>query len=336
MKYNRKSSFKIFLYFCKKERANIILFFVFLFIYTLIAYLYRFAVEAILYAGVLCFLLYIVRFAVALKSYSRNYRKLERVGNDVLLLLDEMPESTDGFSELYCDIIRELADMVNSLKTEQNNIRTENIDYYTRWVHQIKTPISVMKLELQQEDTEINRMLLSELFVAEQYVDMVLCKFRLDSYSNDFVFKRQKLDEIIKKSVRKYSRLFISKKLKLNYTETDATVLTDEKWLGFMIEQILSNAVKYTENGSIGIWYAENVLHIKDTGIGIAPEDVPRIFEKGFTGYNGRAGKKSTGLGLYLTKTAADKLSHKISVRSDVGKGSEFLIDLSIDSINIE
>lgn len=334
---DKGEGFKLFLSFVKKEKINIIVQFIFIAVFVFVSSLYRYTYETYIYAVLLCFVFGGIGFIISFGRYKQKYTEIEKVSKDVLLFDDDSDNDYDGIEEYYRDTVKYLLSEVDRLKSESENIRTENIDYYTKWVHQIKTPISVMKLELQQEDTEFNRMLLSELFVAEQYVDMVLCKFRLDSYSNDFIFKEYSLDDIIKKAIRKYSRLFVRKKLKLDYTETNASVLTDEKWLGFIIEQLLSNAVKYTDCGSVIIWFDEDrFLHIKDTGIGIASEDIPRIFEKGFTGYNGRADKKSSGLGLYLVKQAADKLSHKITVSSEIGVGTEFLIDLNVIRLEIE
>ena len=135
--------------------------------------------------------------------------------------------------------------------------------------------------------------------------------------------------------MHKYESQFVRKRIQLRYEPTEITVLTDEKWLLFIIEQLLSNAIKYTHEGAITITVTpDKIIKISDTGIGIAEEDIPRIFEKGFTGYNGRADKKSTGLGLYLCRTAADRLSHKISVQSEVGTGTVFAVDLKENKVN--
>lgn len=149
--------------------------------------------------------------------------------------------------------------------------------------------------------------------------------------SADLELKRYDLLEIIRQAVRKYSRLFILQKMKLNLEEMDYQVLTDEKWLLFAIEQILSNALKYTKEGGISIYMAKDrkdTLVIEDTGIGINPEDLPRVVEKGFTGYNGRNHKKSTGLGLYLSKEILEKLNHTLTLESEVGKGTRVFIYL--------
>ena len=218
-----------------------------------------------------------------------------------------------------------LTDEINRLQTEFSAKKQADDDYYTAWVHQIKTPIAAMKLML-SEDTEEHKALSAELFRVEQYVGMVLDYIRLESDSNDLVIREYPLDELIREPLRKFAPQFIRRRLKLTYEPTDKTVVTDKKWFIFILEQLISNAVKYTPEGEIKISVEDNIVKISDTGIGIAPEDIPRIFEKGYTGKNGRLGEKSSGLGLFLTKKAADLLAVQISVKSSVGSGSEFSV----------
>lgn len=232
------------------------------------------------------------------------------------------------------------ADLLNIYRaalTQEQSSRAESIDYYTTWVHQIKTPIAAMRMILQGEDTKESRELLAELFRIEQYVEMVLCYFRARRIVDDFVFQSYSLDAIIRQAVHKYAPQFVRKRIRLEYAGTDATALTDEKWLLFILEQLLSNAIKYTKQGTVRISVDQNkLLTVSDTGIGIAPEDLPRIFDKGFTGYNGRADKKSTGLGLFLCKQAAGKLSIPIRIRSKVGEGTTVFLDLRSAELEIE
>lgn len=191
------------------------------------------------------------------------------------------------------------------------------------WAHQIKTPISAMRLLLQQDGEPDRGAMEAELFRIEQYVGMVLGYQKLEGDSSDFVLRKRQLDDIVRGCVRKYARLFIIKKLPLNFEDTKMTVLTDDKWLSFMIEQLLSNALKYTSKGGIRLYAEGKALVVEDTGIGIAPEDLPRLGERGFTGYNGREDKKSTGLGLYLCRRICDKLGHKLVIESTPGVGTK-------------
>lgn len=211
------------------------------------------------------------------------------------------------------------------------------VDYYTLWAHQIKTPIASMGLQLQSQDTPLTRQLSVELARIGQYVEMVLVFLRLDSQSTDYVFREYALDEILRRSLRSFAGEFISRRLKLCYTPTELKVVTDEKWLSFVVEQVLSNALKYTPEGSVSI-YAEEpaTLCIRDTGIGIAPEDLPRIFERSYTGYQGRADHRASGIGLYLCKLICDRLGHTIRAESRVGEGTVIRIGLEQTRVEAE
>jgi len=310
---------------------------VFAVIYAAVFSLYNIEFDAVLYASLLCLLVGIIALAVHFRSYYMKYKEREHILNNILIMTESLPEPDTLAEENYQEMIRRLKRANSEIITKYQTERRESIDYYTAWVHQIKTPISVMHMLLEYEDSAEHRELSAELFRIEQYVEMVLCYLRLDSDSSDFVFRSYPMDEIIRSCIRKYASQFVRKRISLKYEPANINVLTDEKWMSFIIEQILSNAVKYTEKGTVTIKVTEDkVLSISDTGIGISSEDIPRIFERGFTGYNGRAHKKSTGLGLYLAKKAADNLSHKISVESEAGKGSTFYIDLNSDKIGVE
>ena len=166
---------------------------------------------------------------------------------------------------------------------------------------------------------------------------MVLTYLRLNSESTDYVIREYDLDEIIRPSVRKFAGEFIGRKLSLQYEPLHTSVITDEKWLSFVIGQVLSNALKYTPSGSISITLEpEKKLCIRDTGLGIAPEDLPRIFENGYTGYNGRMDKKASGIGLYLCRRICTKLGHSITARSEVDVGTAITIDLSRQKLEVE
>ncbi len=330
-----KMHIKIWKY-IQQYKYTVFLFLVFTLIFTIIFSLYSLETEAILYACILCLIVLSVIVSVHFYYFCKRHNEREHILNNISIMTESLPEPKTLAESDYLEIIEKLREINNLNARIYRNERSESIDYYTTWVHQIKTPISAMSMILQGEDTDEHRELSSELFRIEQYVEMILCYFRLDSNSSDFVFKQYNLDKIIRNTIRKFAPQFIRKRIKLQYEPTNITVLTDEKWLSFIIEQILSNAVKYTETGKITITVQDKILQIQDTGIGIAAEDLPRIFEKNFTGYNGRANKKSTGLGLYLSKKAADKLSHKISVESTIGKGSVFYVDLHSDKLEIE
>lgn len=328
---------KLFLKYLRQYRLSAIMFCIFAAIFAAVFFLYNLQAEAVLYACALCAVAASLVLTIHFIFYRRKYLERQRLIDNIMLMTEDLPEAATPLEEQYNEMLEKLRVACYDNQSRYAIERTASIDYFTTWVHQIKTPISVMQMILQSEDTEEYRTLSSELFRIEQYVDMALCWFRLDSRSNDFVIEQVSLDKVVRTAIRKYAPLLIRKKIKIVYDGTDMTVLSDEKWLLFIVEQLLSNAIKYTDSGSISVSVADNmVLQICDTGIGIAPEDLPRIFEKGYTGYNGRASKKSTGLGLYLSKKAADKLSHRIFAQSQVGRGSTFYIDLNTDEIEIE
>ena len=305
-----------------------------------VLYLNNIPAEEIFYGMLLCLFLMVVGTAVMFFRYRSRYLILRKMRSCVTVSLDGLPQTEELTEQEYQAMLRILLEENGRLQEE--NIRRERdwMEYYTMWVHQIKTPIAALKLLLQEPDRERERDAgeeLQELFSIEQYVEMALNWMRLGSDSTDFLFREYALDGIIRQAIRKYAPQFIRRRIRLVYEPAEGKVLTDEKWLLFIIEQLLSNAVKYTQQGSVSIRVVpEKVLEIEDTGIGIAPEDVPRIFEKGFTGYNGRADKKSTGLGLYLCRLTAEKLSHKISVESQVGVGTKVSIDLHSDTLWVE
>ena len=334
---NRKSWYSALGSFLARRWAGLLLFLAFAGIFALVFSLYDLELEAVLYAGGLCLLLLLAVLAADFCRSLARRRRYEEIFRNLPLLPEELPATRTVEEADLQEILKELGRRMEAALTEWENWRQESMDYYTTWVHQIKTPISVMRMTLEGEDTEEHRELSAELFRIEQYVEMVLSYLRLDSDSSDYVFQEYDLDSIIRQAVHKYAPLFVRKKLRLSYEPVNVKVLTDEKWLLFILEQILSNSIKYTQEGSVSITLApDKVLNISDTGIGIAPEDLPRIFEKGFTGYNGRSDKKSTGLGLYLCKKAAGRLSHKISVQSKPGAGTVVSIDLDTKMLRTE
>ena len=334
---DQKKWYQILVRYVRQNLSVVLVFFVFIGIFSMMFRLYDLEMEALWYASALCFLSAIVVGSVRFFFCVREHRERMLILKNIHLLTDELPEPKTLAEGDLQEMLRELKHISEVSETGRENDQRESMDYYTTWVHQIKTPISTMKMLLDSEDTDQNRELLAELFRVEQYVEMVLSYLRLGSKTSDYVFREYELDVIIRQAILKYAPQFVRRRIGLHYSPADVKVLTDAKWLLFIIEQVLSNSIKYTFQGSVTIKMTPDmVLKIADTGIGIAPEDIPRIFEKGFTGYNGRSEKKSTGLGLYLCKMAADRLSHKISAQSVPGKGTVIFIDLHTDQLPIE
>ena len=338
-KHHKKSGElgRAFATFLWQNRRSGMLFLLFTGIFALVFSLYDLEVEAVFYAAALCALaggLFLVAFFFRFWRRHRAYREMLE---NLPLLPDALPEPETLAERDLTNLLERLQEIREQELTDWRNRQQESEDYYTAWAHQIKTPIAVMGMTLEAEDTEEHRELSAELFRIEQYVEMVLSYLRLGSGSSDYVFRECDLDEILRQAIRKYASQFIRRKIRLVYEPTGRRVLTDEKWLLFIVEQVFSNCVKYAAGGTVAITVAESeVLRIADTGIGIAPEDLPRIFEKGFTGYNGRADKKSTGLGLYLCRMAAGRLGNRIWAESEPGKGTAVCLDLYREPLETE
>ena len=213
---------------------------------------------------------------------------------------------------------------------EEREKLNDLMDYYTLWAHQIKTPIAAGSLLVGEiEDKKVKNQLEQELFKLESYVNIVLQYLRLESFHEDLVLKKENVEDLVKEIVKKYAIFFIQKGLSLNLHDLDRTIITDKKWFVVILEQVLSNSLKYTSQGGIEIYFQEDTLYIKDSGLGIQDADLLRVFERGFSGYNGRLTQQSSGLGLYLSKKIADELGHQISIASQVGQGTTVMISFS-------
>ena len=327
---------KTFLAWLKARLGEIILFAGLILIFSAVVWLSGAGGLLARYTALLCTALALAVALADLRRFALRHRQLSDALKSIRVSDEQLPPPGDLIGEDYTRLIRALGEEKTRSAGAMDLRRREMEDYFTLWAHQIKTPIAAMRLILQTRPENSAGELSQELFRVEQYVEMVLNYLRLDSDSTDFVFKTCDLDGIIRQCVRKYAKQFIRKKISLEYEGTDVQVLTDEKWLCFVIEQLLSNALKYTNVGSIRIYTQGGTLVIEDTGIGIAPEDLPRVFEKGYTGYNGRTDKKATGIGLYLCKRILQKLGNEISISSVVGQGTRVSIDLRREELRVE
>lgn len=303
----------------------------------LIQMLYGQALESVLYgiglATVLVLFFMVHDFLRFREKEEKRKQIAQNMGSRELCLFD----TKNPVEKEYLDLLSELTERYCKQAEQMQNATKERQEYYTTWVHQVKTPMAAMNMLLQKEDTPESRQLQLQLFRMEEYVEMILHFTRLEESGTDFVFDAYDLDEMIRKTIRKYASVFVQKKIAICYDTVSTHVLTDEKWFCFVLEQVLSNALKYTNHGSVTIaMETPGLLTIRDTGIGIASEDVPRVFEKGYTGYNGRADHKSTGLGLYLCKRTMDRLHHGISLTSTVGEGTTVTLDLRREERVIE
>ena len=323
-------------------------------IHLLYMYLIGARKQDVVYAAVLDAILLLITVLVGFFRYSSKVKALSNALERPVEEQAQLPEATDDVEILYQRLL-ENQSIARSESESSAAIRQSQMrDYYSMWVHQIKTPISAMKLLLEAEREELGLFICDEeqqaslkelsdnvasfedeLFRIEEYVSMALQYQRVSSTENDFVLEKVSVDGVIRDTIKKYAKIMIRRHIGINYSGTGQEVYTDGKWLAFMLEQILSNAIKYTPQGVVTIETAEEkdrfFITIKDTGIGIKAEDLPRVFEKGYTGYNGHADKKATGIGLYLCRQMADKLGHTIRMESEIGKGTKVWIGFDLD-----
>lgn len=242
-----------------------------------------------------------------------------------------LPEGGDVKEQLYRQMLMDVEQEKKRLCIAYDEKKKDMMDYYTMWIHQVKTPIAALRLLLLEEGEK-----LEELFKIEQYAEMALTYARLESVSSDLLFQYCDVRNVVKQALKKHFVLFSRSGLSLHLEEFSLRAVTDEKWLLFVVGQVLSNAVKYTEKGGISIYGSDeegNVrqgkvyyLAVEDTGIGIRESDLPRVFERGFTGANGRMEERSTGIGLYLCRQVMDRLSHTIRIKSQPGIGTKVIL----------
>ena len=317
----------------RSRAVTILLFVLFAGIMAFSFSLYHLPVKAVLYPAVLCALLGLAALVIGFLRTLHMHKLISGLRE----MDTELPEVRDVEAADYREIVRLLREQNREIRTGAETEMRAMMDYYTLWAHQIKTPIASMRLRLQEEDTPQARTLLADLGRIERYVSMVLTYLRLEGGSTDYVIRETDLDSILRPVFKQFAGEFISRKLKLDYTPVNKRVLTDEKWLSFVVEQLLSNALKYTPAGTVSVCLEEPaVLCIRDTGIGITPEDLPRVFERSYTGLTGRADKRASGLGLSLCKQVCDKLGHGLRIESAPDKGTTVRVDLGTRKLDIE
>lgn len=348
---------KLFLDYISKIKFYIILQLFPVMLAEIIFFLYQLPIEPMVYVTVFWLITGICACLNGFYRYRKKVEQLELIAAAPDINLSQMDSPVGQDERFQQEIMQQLNQMRIDVENASQKSSEDMTDYYTMWAHQIKTPIFALRLLL-QESTEENKEKLSELFKIEQYVEMVLGYLRTEDMSSDLKLSRCSLDRIIRDQIHKYAGIFVSKKLTLTYESISQDVLTDEKWLGFVIGQILSNALKYTRTGGIRIYLekklsldtddvsisirnddcnkVENLtLIIEDTGIGIRAEDIPRIFEKGYTGVNGRDDNRATGIGLYLSNKIMRKLGHRLYITSMEGKGTKVFLEFSVEDLSM-
>ncbi len=304
--------------FLRGKKGTIVLVGLIIMFVNLALFLYDVNSEIFIYINSLMAFFIIPYFYISYRHYYKHLREVELYGDKYLY---EKMASEDLIEAKYLSIIEELKEALREKEDKDKRHYQEILDYYTIWVHQIKTPIAAMRMLI--DGSNYNPQINIELLKIEDYVDMVLSYLKLEEGANDFLFNEVNLDTVITDNIKQYAPLFIHKKIKVDYKKTELIIISDSKWLSFIIGQILSNALKYTKSGgTISIVVEDHDLVITDTGIGIKEEDLPLLFNKGYSGTVGREYKKATGLGLYLVKRFCDILDITPTISSKVAEGT--------------
>lgn len=327
---------KLLLNFLYSRRRIIAVILTVMAVFTLFLILYGVPAEAVVYAVLISLAITAAAAVWDFLKFRARCRLLSELQSEILYTLERLPAPDSELELGYHELLETLFLEKSAVISKADKRYEDSSDYFAMWAHRIKTPITAMSLALQSSEAPEKDELSEELQSIEQYVEMALYYVHLDNDENDFVIKKHSLDDIVRQAVRRFSRQFIRRKLALVYEPLETDVLTDERLLVFVIGQLISNALKYTKQGSVTIELEEPnvpILLIRDTGIGIAAEDLPRVFERGFTGGNGRIDKRATGIGLYLCKRICERLGHEISARSDAS-GTEIRVDLTPKNVD--
>lgn len=284
-----------------------------------------------LYSMELTLFFFLVYLIVQYFLYSKRHKTIMQVGAAQSTRIEDVAAGTDPADKVYLEKIGQLQQNIRNLTNEHAERQADQLDYFTLWLHQIKTPLSAISLLNQSSNAAESKKISQEILRLEDYTHMALNYVKLEETGSEMDLSNVDLDTVIKKAVKKYSILFIYKGIKLNYQPIGATVLSDGQWLQTLLEQLLSNSLKYTASGTISVYLdcdKEQTLIVEDTGAGIRPEDLPKIFNKGYSGLNGRLHEKSTGLGLFLSRKICKRLGHDLTIESEIGKGTRVSIKL--------
>jgi signal transduction histidine kinase len=279
------------------------------------------------------FMLYLIVKFLYYKNHFKALNDIVRNENDEIV--NRLPKSKSYEQTLYKQVLEALYNEQSAKIQRLQEQKKEYEEFITSWVHQVKTPIAVSRLLIENDSSSPSKDTLysieEELDKIENYIEQALYYSKIDDFSKDYLINEIELNKLIKEAVKKQAKTFINKKITIEIENTDLIVTTDKKWLLFILDQVLSNSLKYTSTGGrIRIYglIEDKVqkLVIEDNGLGIKSEDLDRVFDKGFTGYNGRENYKATGIGLYLSKKLARKLGHHMSIESKYGEYTEVAI----------
>ncbi len=288
--------------FLKSILNEIIIVVMFLLLFLLIFFLFNLPLSAyVLGAGIILFIM-VIYWLVQLSGFKAEVKKE--------------------------DLIHELEYELQHVKSNQTAYQESVENYFLTWVHQMKTPITASKLLLERNEENVVNRVRQEIIQIDNYTSLALSYLKLMNQETDMSFSKVSINDLVRPLIMKYSIQFIDQKTKIHYERCEDEVLTDAQWCSIMIEQLLNNALKYARGKDIWITFdqQQRVLTIRDNGIGISRADLPKIFDKGYSGYNGRLNDKSSGIGLFIVKHISRHLHHKVEVQSELGEGTTFHI----------
>lgn len=226
------------------------------------------------------------------------------------------------------ETIDNLENELTEVKNQQVEYRNDVESYFLTWVHQIKTPITASQLLLERNEENVVNRVRQEIVQIDNYTSLALSYLKLLNEESDMTISEIEINELIRPLIMKYRIQFIEQHTRIHYEKCEDKVLTDAQWASIMIEQILNNALKYARGKDIWIEFdaSEQSLIIKDNGVGISKADIPKIFDKGYSGYNGRLNEESSGIGLFIVKHISNHLNHEVDVDSKLNEGTTFKI----------
>lgn len=281
--------------------------------------------------------LVVILLLIRYYAFAKDQSVLRQLQVRELSGLEELSSSRLPSDRRYAELLCAFEQQLKETEERAAEKNSDQRDYFTLWLHQMKTPISAASLLMQRtENRVLAQKVQQELFRIEEYTSMALSYVKIEDTGADLDFEHFPLDEVIRKSVKRYSIMFIYNRISLDYEDVSVSVLSDRRWLQVLLEQLVSNALKYSPGGKLMIYMhpeREKTLVIEDTGIGIRPEDLPRIFNKGYSAFKGQTYEKSTGLGLFLSRKISRRLGHGLSIDSILDVGTQVYIDFSRESL---
>ncbi|NMD37454.1 MAG: HAMP domain-containing histidine kinase [Christensenellaceae bacterium] len=304
----------------KANYIKIIMGYFALLLFAFIFYLYGISWAQISYPLFICFLGLSLYFVLDFYFFNKKLKELNAMISEKNFDVKYI-QANSPIEQKYIELINNMSSShsndINQLKQKND----ANIDYLLLWSHQIKTPLSALNLMSQKLPNSSEYM--EQLFYVDAYIDMMLQFLKLENINEDYRFEKFNIGDVIREVIRFFRPVFINSKTTVQLDNIDITVLSDKKLLSFVIKQIVSNAIKYSPKGIIKIYMeSPNTLAVEDNGIGINAEDIPMLFKKGFTGYNGRQHQKSSGIGLFLSYEILSKINHNINISSKPGMGT--------------